>query len=40
MIVNYDIITIEDCIEAYELRGWRVLLESGQVVGFEKESQS
>lgn len=35
--MNYEIVTIQDCIEAYELRGWGVILENGQVVGFESE---
>ena len=34
--MNLEIITIEDCLEAYELRGWGVILEDGQVTGFEK----
>lgn len=31
----YEVITIQDCIEAYEIRGWGVILEDGNVVGFE-----
>lgn len=34
--MNYEIITIQDCIEAHEKRGWGVILENGQVIGFEK----
>lgn len=34
--MNYDVITIEGCLKAFELRGWRVILENGQVTGFEK----
>ncbi len=33
--MNPEIITIMDCLEAYELRGWGVILENGQVTGFE-----
>lgn len=34
--MNLEIITIEDCLDAYEKRDWRVIIENGQVVGFEK----
>lgn len=34
--MNNEAITIEDCLEAYELRNWGVILENGQVTGFEK----
>lgn len=33
--MNHEIITIQDCLDAYELRGWCVILENGQVAGFE-----
>lgn len=34
--MNTEIITIEDCMIAYSLRGWEVILDNGQVIGFEK----
>lgn len=37
--MNYDAVTIQDCIEAYEIRGWVVFLENGQVTGFEGRSE-
>lgn len=35
--MNYDIVTIQDCEEAYKRRGWGVVLEAGHVTGFENE---
>jgi hypothetical protein len=35
--MNYDIITIQDCLDAYEMRGWGVIIEDGQVTGFESQ---
>ena len=37
--MNFDIITIQDCIEAFERRGWGVILEDGHVTGFERDLQ-
>lgn len=37
--MNKEIITIQDCIEANEMRGFGVILEHGQVTGFEKEGK-
>ena len=37
--MNNDIITIEDCLEMYELRGMSVVIEHGQVIEFVKEAQ-
>jgi hypothetical protein len=37
--LNYDIVTILDCIEAYEKRGWGVILEDGHVTGFERKEE-
>lgn len=34
--MNLEVVTIADCLEAYTRRGWRVIIENGQVVGFEK----
>ena len=31
-----EIVTIEDCLENYELKGKAVLLNNGEVVGFEE----
>lgn len=33
--MNYETVTVQDCIDAYELRGWRVILIAGQVIDFE-----
>ncbi len=33
--MNPEIITVQDCLEVYDLRGWGVILENGQVTGFE-----
>ncbi len=34
--MNPDIVTIQDCLEAYEMRGYGVIIEYGQITGFEK----
>lgn len=33
--MNYEAITIEDCIENYEMRGKSAIINDGQVVEFE-----
>lgn len=33
--MNYEIITVQDCIENWEKRNNGVILENGQVTGFE-----
>lgn len=38
--MNYDIVTIQDCLEAYNRRGWGVILEHGHVTGFEKVTEN
>ena len=37
--MNNEIITIEDCLEMFELRGMSVVIEHGQVIEFVKEAQ-
>ena len=36
--MNYDHITIEDCMVLYTMNGTRVILENGQMVGFEEDN--
>lgn len=36
--MNYETVTIQDCIDNWEKRGKTVIIENGQVVGFEKEA--
>ena len=36
MTFSPEAVTIEDCLENYELRGQAVLLNDGTVVGFEE----
>lgn len=35
--MNYKVITIEDCLENYEMKGKAIIIENGQVVGIETE---
>lgn len=35
--MNYEVITIEDCIDNYEKCNKPVVISNGQVVGFETE---
>lgn len=35
--MNYEAITIEDCLDNYEKRGKSAVINAGQVVGFEIE---
>lgn len=35
--MNYNQVTIEDCIEMQEKKGMFVILKDGQVVGFRRE---
>ena len=35
--MNFEVITIEDCIDNYEKRNKSVVISNGQVVGFETE---
>ena len=35
--MNYDEVTIEDCIEMYEKKGKYTIIKRGGVIGFEKE---
>lgn len=38
--MNYEVITIEDCIENYEKKGKSAIIKAGQVVGFEANEQA
>ena len=35
--MNYEGVTIEDCIEMYEKKGKCTIIKRGGVIGFEKE---
>ncbi len=35
--MNYEVITIEDCLENYVMKGKAVIIGNGQVVGFDTE---
>lgn len=35
--MNSEIITIEECLFAYSVRGWVVIIENGHITGFEKD---
>ena len=37
--MNYDKITIEDCLEQYEYKNEAVLLDEGKVAGFVKNEE-
>lgn len=34
--MNYDAITIQDCIEMLEFKGYFTIVNDGKVIGFEK----
>lgn len=34
--MNYDAVTLEDCLRLYEFRGSRTVIEDGRVTGFEE----
>lgn len=36
--MNYETVTIQDCVEMYELKGQAVIISGGEVIGFVKES--
>lgn len=33
-MLNYDAITLEDCIFLYEVKGQEVIIKNGKIVGF------
>lgn len=35
--MNYDAITIQDCLDMYEFMDKITIIENGRVIGFEKE---
>ena len=35
--LNYEVITIDDCLDMHQKKGQAVVIENGQVVGFIKE---
>jgi hypothetical protein len=35
--MNYEIVTIQDCLDMYEKKGQAAIIENGQVTGFGKE---
>ncbi len=35
--MNYETITIEDCLDMYKKKGQATIIENGQVTGFKKE---
>lgn len=35
--MNYDAITIQDCLDMYEFMDKITIIENGQVIGFERE---
>ena len=37
--MNYDIITIDDCLEMLDRKGCVTVIENGRVIGFEKEGK-
>lgn len=37
--MNLEAVTIQDCIDMYEKKGLCAIINSGKVVGFEKEEQ-
>lgn len=34
--MNYDAVTLEDCLQLYELREKRTVIEDGRITGFEE----
>jgi hypothetical protein len=36
-MINYDTITIQDCLDMYNLKGNITIINDGKVVGFESE---
>lgn len=34
--INYDAITLQDCLENYSYKGIRVIIENGKIIGFDK----
>lgn len=36
--MNHEQITVEDCLDLYIMKGTRVILEDGQVTGFEEKN--
>jgi hypothetical protein len=36
--MNYENITIQDCLDNFELKGKTATIENGQVISFEKEN--
>lgn len=39
MSIDMDAITLQDCIDMYELNGAEVVLNDGKVMGFQYESE-
>ncbi len=35
--MNFDILTLSDCVEAFEKKGWEAIIKGGHIVGFERE---
>ena len=37
--MNYEVVTIQDCLDMHEKKGQAVILENGQVIGFIEEDK-
>jgi hypothetical protein len=37
--MNYETITLDDCVDMFKKKQQITIIENGQVVGFEKENQ-
>lgn len=35
--MNLDAVTLQDCIEYFEMKGYQTVINDGKVVGFKKE---
>lgn len=38
MKINYEVVTIEDCLINYEKKGKRVIINDGQIIGFVEDN--
>lgn len=38
MEINYEVVTIEDCLINYEKKGKRVIINDGQIIAFVEEN--
>lgn len=38
-IIEMDNITIQDCIDMYDKKGMRAIIDNGRVINFEKEDE-